>query len=155
MSDVVILGLDPGLSGAYAFYWPAQDLVAAEDTPTANGAVDAANLAAAIALMRPSAAMIEMVGAMPKQGLSSTFKFGVAYGVALGIVAAQQIPVHLVTPAKWKRHFALPADKEASRMRALRMWPAQAELFRRKKDHGRAEAALLARYFHEIHARAS
>ena len=83
---------------------------------------------------------------MPKQGVSSTFKFGKAYGVVIGVVAALKIPVHFVAPSVWKRHFGLSADKEEARARALQYWPERAELFARKKDHGRAEAALLARY---------
>jgi crossover junction endodeoxyribonuclease RuvC len=58
-------------------------------------------------------------------------------------------PLHLVTPAKWKRYFGLDADKEKSRALALRLWPSRSDLFTRKRDHGRAEAALLARYFAE------
>jgi crossover junction endodeoxyribonuclease RuvC len=83
---------------------------------------------------------------MPGQGVSSTFKFGVAYGVAQGVIASARIPVYFVSPGKWKRHFGLSADKEEARKRALHRWPGRAELFSRKKDHGRAEAALLALY---------
>ena len=66
-----------------------------------------------------------------------------------GVIAASGVPLHLVSPAKWKRHFGLDADKEKARALALRLWPTRADLFGRKKDHGRAEAALLARYFAE------
>jgi crossover junction endodeoxyribonuclease RuvC len=55
-----------------------------------------------------------------------------------------------VSPAVWKKHFKLPADKEASRALALPLFPATAEHFARKKDHGRAEAALIARYGSEV-----
>jgi hypothetical protein len=145
----VILGLDPGVTGAYAFYWVDEDRLHADDIPVANKNVNAPSLAKAIAAARPTVAIIELVSAMPKQGVSSTFKFGVAYGIAQGIIAAQNIPIHFVTPAKWKKHFNLSADKEISRARALRLWPCYSELFQRKKDHGRAEAALLTRYFME------
>jgi crossover junction endodeoxyribonuclease RuvC len=63
-----------------------------------------------------------------------------------GVIAAAGIPLHLVSPAKWKRAYGLDADKEKSRALALRLWPARADLFGRKRDHGRAEAALIARY---------
>jgi crossover junction endodeoxyribonuclease RuvC len=63
-----------------------------------------------------------------------------------GVVAASGVPLHLVSPSKWKRLFGLDADKERSRALALRLWPARSDLFGPKKDHGRAEAALLARY---------
>ena len=96
--------------------------------------------------MGPSVAIVESVSAMPGQGVSSTFKFGAAYGTVRGVIAALEIPVHLVTPGKWKKHFRLSADKEQARALALRLFPASSQHFERKKDHGRAEAALIARY---------
>jgi crossover junction endodeoxyribonuclease RuvC len=96
--------------------------------------------------MSPDLAIVERVAAMPKQGVASTFKFGASYGALLGVIGALGIPSVLVTPTKWKKHFALDAEKERARALALRMWPARSELFSRKKDHGRAEAALLARF---------
>jgi crossover junction endodeoxyribonuclease RuvC len=66
--------------------------------------------------------------------------------VAIGVIGAAAIPLHLVTPAKWKGHLRLSSDKEQARALALRLFPACSEHFKRKKDHGRAEAALIARY---------
>lgn len=146
MAEICILGVDPGVSGAVAFYFPARpDLIAAEDVPVAGGEIDAATLAQRINQLAPSVAIIEQVGAMPKQGVSSTFKFGMAYGTVRGVVQALGIPMHLVTPTRWKKHFRLDADKEKARALALRLWP-ETRHFSRKKDHGRAEAALLARF---------
>jgi crossover junction endodeoxyribonuclease RuvC len=140
-----IAGFDPGKSGAFSFYFQAApEMIAAEDFPLVNGEIDAATLADRLRQMRPDFAIIERVGAMPGQGVSSTFSFGKSYGVLLGVVATLQIPSALVTPGTWKRHFKLSADKEEARALALRQWPGRAELFARKKDHGRAEAALLA-----------
>ncbi|MFO1126474.1 MAG: hypothetical protein U1E25_15110 [Methylocystis sp.] len=142
-----ILGVDPGLSGALAFYFSAHaELIACEDMPSVDGNIDAATLAARIRQMSPDFAIVERVAAMPKQGVASTFKFGASYGSIIGVIAALGIPYELVTPTRWKRHFRLGADKEEARALALRTWPARSELFERKKDHGRAEAALLARY---------
>lgn len=148
MSAPCIMGNDPGATtGGIAFYFPSHPhLIAAEDTPTVAGNVDAATLATRIEQMRPALAVIEMVGAMPGQGVASTFHFGKSYGTIIGVAAALKIPVHFVAPTKWKRHFGLSKDKELSRARALELWPARAELFAKKKHHGRAEAALLARY---------
>lgn len=148
MSDnPCILGIDPGVSGAIAFYFPDHPgAVAAEDVPTVDGEIDAATLARRIEQMRPDLAIVERVGAMPKQGVASTFKFGAAYGAVLGVIGALKVPSHLVAPTRWKKHFRLSSEKEEARALALRLWPARAELFERKKDHGRAEAALLARY---------
>jgi crossover junction endodeoxyribonuclease RuvC len=150
-ADRCILGIDPGISGAIAFYFPGiSSRVAAEDMPTAGGEVNAAGLADRIRKMRPDVAVIERVGAMPGQGVSSTFKFGASFGVACGVLAALEIPCHRVSPASWKKHFRLSSDKEASRALALRLFPATAEHFSRKKDDGRAEAALIARYGSEV-----
>lgn len=145
-SNICILGIDPGLSGALAFYFPVQQVVSAEDMPVVAGDVDAATLAARIIQMRPDVAIVESVGARPGQGVSSTFKFGCGFGIVRGVIAASGVPLHLVSPAKWKRGFGLNSDKEKSRALALQLWPARADLFARKMDHGRAEAALIARY---------
>jgi len=141
-----ILAVDPGLTGALAFYFPAQDAISAEDMPVVGGDVDAATLDACIAQMRPDVAIVEIAASRPGQGVASVFKFGCGYGKVLGVIAANGIPLHLVSPSKWKRHFGLDADKEKPRALALRLWPASSDLFGRRKDHGRAESALLARY---------
>jgi hypothetical protein len=143
-----ILGVDPGASGAIAWWFPDEPLiVTVQDVPTVNGQVDAVTLARRVEQMRPNLAVVEQVAAMPKQGVSSTFRFGTAYGLVLGTLAALKVPVQLVAPSKWKRHYGLGADKEQARALALRFWPGpEAELFARKRDHGRAEAALIARY---------
>lgn len=151
---VCILGIDPGVSGAIAFYYPSiPDKVAADDMPTAAGEVDAATLAARIKEMQPMLAIIERVASMPGQGVASTFKFGASYGIARGVVASLGVPHHLVAPTKWKRHYGLGADKELARAMALRLWPASTH-FSRKRDHNRAEAGLLARYGAEAIGRA-
>jgi crossover junction endodeoxyribonuclease RuvC len=149
--DRCILGVDPGISGAIAFYFPGvPSRVSAEDVPVAAGEINAAGLAERIRKMRPDVAVIERVAAMPGQGVSSTFKFGASFGVVCGVLAALEVPCHRVSPAVWKKNFKLPADKEAARALALRLFPATAEHFARKKDHGRAEAALIARYGSEV-----
>jgi hypothetical protein len=149
--DRCILGIDPGISGAIAFYFPGiPSRVCAEDVPVAGGEVSAAGLTDRIRKMRPDVAIIERVNAMPGQGVASTFKFGAAYGTVCGVLAALEIPCHRVSPAVWKKHFRLVADKEAARALALRLFPATAEHFARKIDHGRAEAALIARYGSEV-----
>lgn len=146
-----ILGVDPGISGAVAFYWPhAPDRVVAEDFPTVAGRIDAITLTGRIRQLRPELAILEAVGAMPGQGVSSTFKFGVAYGTALGILASLCIPVRFVSPTVWKKHWRLDRDKEKSRALAIQLFPTCAGHFARKKDHNRAEAALIARYGAEV-----
>jgi hypothetical protein len=141
-----ILGIDPGLRGGLAFYFPSvPDKVSAFDMPTAANDVDGATLTRLISQMDPAFAVLERVASMPGQGIASTFKFGMSCGIVRGVVQALGLPLHLVAPTKWKAHFGLSADKEQARALALRLWPASAH-FGRKRDHNRAEAALLARY---------
>jgi hypothetical protein len=89
---------------------------------------------------------IELVHAMPKQGVSSMFKFGVNYGQWQGVFAALNVPYVLVSPREWQRALVLPSaganPKERSLTTARRLFP-NAELGR-KKDHGRSDALLLA-----------
>jgi hypothetical protein len=138
-----ILGIDPGVHGGVAFLYSGH--VTADDIPVVGGEVDVDALVRRVREMRPRLAIIERAGAMPQQGVSSTFKYGVAYGALRTVVALCNIPYQLVTPAKWKNYFRLDADKEKSRALAIQLWPGGG-FFSRKKDHGRAEAALIARY---------
>ncbi len=150
MIEHCILGIDPGLSGACAFFFPSHpDRIGAEDMPIAGGEIDIPTLARRITQMRPTMALIEQVASMPKQGVVSTFKFGQSYGAAMGVVLALGIPLHRVTPGTWKKHFRLDADKEKARALAIRLWPTS-EHFQRRRDHNRAEAALIARYAAEV-----
>jgi crossover junction endodeoxyribonuclease RuvC len=146
MTAFCIMAIDPGISGAVAFYFPSEpSLITVEDMPVAAGEVDATTLAQRIQQMKPDVAFVEHVSSMPGQGVASTFKFGASFGMALGVIAALQIPMHLVRPQRWKKHLGLSSDKERSRALALRLWPSS-DAFARKKDDGRAEAALIARY---------
>lgn len=146
----IILGVDPGASGALAFFRtdrPAE--IEVYDTPLADKQVDAAELARIIRASGATEAIVERVSAMPKQGVSSTFKFGMSYGAVLAAVGVLGLPLRQETPGRWKKHFRLTADKEQARGLAIRTWPGSPD-FRRKKDHGRAEAALLARFAAEV-----
>ena len=141
-----ILGIDPGLKGALAFYAPeAPRFVTVDDMPVVKQEVDPAALKRRIAQIGPDVAIVERVAARPGQGVASMFNFGCGYGMVQGVIAALEIPIHPVTPGKWKRHFRLSADKEEARARAIQLWPS-CDRFGRKKDGGRAEAALIARY---------
>lgn len=141
-----IMGLDPGASGAVAFYYPnSPQLISAYDVPLVDKQINAAALYDLIRNYGPALAVVEIVHAMPKQGVSSSFNFGKSYGTALGVVGSLKIPTVHVSPTKWKKYFALSADKEEARFLAISKWPDSVH-FRRKKDNGRAEAALLALY---------
>lgn len=146
----IIMGIDPGVSGAVAFFFPMVHRLAVDDVPVAGGEINGYELARLVRMHRPTMAVIERVNAMSGQGVSSSFNFGRSYGDVRGVVSACDVPMHFVTPQKWKKHFGLSADKDESRLRAIRMFPNAAESFRLKKHDGRAEAALLALYGAEV-----
>lgn len=149
-----IIGIDPGASGAVAILQENGSLVQVFDMPTVQILVGGKNknrispemLAAEIRLYKVHAtkAYIEQVSAMPGQGVTSMFSFGESFGLARGVLAGLGIPCELVTPAKWKRDLRLSAGKDISRARAASLWPEQAQEFKRVKDDGKAEAALIA-----------
>ena len=143
-----ILGVDPGITGGIAFFYPSGEIVA-EDIPTVGGSVDVDTLVRRIREHAPRLAVVEKAQAMPRQGVVSTFRYGTAFGALCAVTALCEIPTYLVSPRKWKSHFGLDADKEKSRALAIRLWPGRG-LFERKKDHGRAEAALIARFGLEV-----
>jgi crossover junction endodeoxyribonuclease RuvC len=107
-----VLGVDQGICGGNAFYCSENpDEVVADDMPVAAGMVDAATFAARIIEMKIGAAFVERVGSMPRQGVSSTFRFGQASGIVIGVLVTLKIPIHLVAPTVWKKHFHLSSDK--------------------------------------------
>jgi crossover junction endodeoxyribonuclease RuvC len=146
----IVMGIDPGISGAVAFYFPMVNRIAVDDVPVAGGEINTHELARLMRIHQPSLAVIEKVSAMPGQGVTSMFNFGRSYGDVRGVIGALGVPLHLVTPQKWKRHFGLSSDKDESRLRAIRTFPAAAESFKLKKHDGRAEAALIALYGAEV-----
>jgi hypothetical protein len=141
-----ILGIDPGLKGGLGFYFPAVGRVAMEDLPVADGEINAPMLSRRVKDFMPAMVILEKVHSMPKQGVASTFKFGMSFGIIRGVVCALDIPLYLVPPQEWKKHYQLNADKEKSRAKAIQLFPKNADRMERKKDEGRAEAALLAKY---------
>jgi hypothetical protein len=150
-----ILGIDPGLTGALAFFFPDHpERVAVEDMPVVAGGIDAANLFERIVQLRPDAVFVERNFFMPDAARAAIATTMEGYGVIKGVIACLGIPLYIVSTAVWKKHHRLLQGKgteradrhEASRALALHLFPATASHFARKKDHGRAEAALIARY---------
>ena len=141
-----VLGVDPGaVSGAYALI--SQSVMnlmnpLVDDIPVVDRQVNAAEWSRIVACLKPDVAIVEQVGSMPGQGVSSTFKFGMGCGLIRGVLAGAGVPIISVTPAKWKKHFSLNSDAEKSRALAIRRFPTAS--LARKKDHGRAEALLIA-----------
>lgn len=147
----IIMGIDPGVSGAVAFYYPHPvGRVSVHDVPVAGGEISSPHLASLIKTHAPSLAVIERVHAMKGQGVTSCFNFGRSYGDVRGVIGALNIPLHYVSPNTWKKYFGLSSDKDLSRKLAIQRFPAVAEHFSRKKDDGRAEAALIALYGAEV-----
>jgi len=140
------LGIDPGMSGAVAWLDGMGNLLDACDMPVVNKQLNTVDLALLLGRIDDDTiAVVEQVHSMPGQGVSSTFKFGTAYGAVLGALGALQIRTEHVTPQMWKKHHTLIGkDKDAARAKAIDRWPSMAHLFARKKDCGRADAALIA-----------
>ena len=96
--------------------------------------------------------VIEQVSAMPGQGVTSMFNFGQSFGILKGICSAMQLPIYFVRPAKWKKYFNLiNSEKDASRTRAIEIFPYFSSNLSKKKDSNKADAILLASYFHETY----
>ena len=146
-----ILGIDPGLSGALALL-EVTGALEVVDIPTltigTKRHIDEYALARIIDdwSKRISEVWIEQVGTRPGEGAVGAFTFGKGYGVLRGICAANFLPMRDVTPAAWKRSLKITGDKDESRARASSHFPRHAGLWTRKKDDGRAEAALIALY---------
>lgn len=148
---VRVMGVDPGaVSGAYALLGehPAETHVG--DVPVVDRQVDAAEWSRIVRYCTPDVVVVERVGAMPKQGVSSMFRFGMGAGLIRGVVAGAGFSIVDAVPTVWKKHFKLDSDPERSRALAIRRFP-KLEGLARKKDHGRAEALLIACWYVETH----
>ena len=100
--------------------------------------------------LNKSAVVVEQVNAMPGQGVTSMFNFGQTFGAIKGICATLNLPIHFVRPSKWKKHFELiNSSKDASRTKAIEMYPTFADHLSKKKDVNKSDAILIARYFSE------
>jgi len=150
------MGIDPGAFGAVAILDKDSRELVVIDMPTLKvkrgprvvNQVDAHMLAEAV---RPHVtgnekALLEKTWAMPGQGVSSTYAFGRAAGIVEGVLAGLSVPFQLIPPATWTKSMRTFGGKDGSRQRAQELFPDYAHLFARKKDDGRAEAALLACY---------
>ncbi len=145
-----ILGIDPGLTGALALYrggqWILLDMPIAGDSK--HHEINGAEICRWLREYTPDHAFIEYAAARPGQGVTSMFRFGCAYGALKMALAACGVPYTTITSARWKPAVGVPkgADKEASRRRALQLFPDQAEHLARKRDHGIADAMLIAHF---------
>lgn len=148
------IGIDPGLSGAIAII--SDDSLKVFDMPTmtvdrngkAKRQVSANELADWLSLYdgNDCHVYVERVSAMAGQGVTSVFSFGRSFGMIEGILAALKMPVTFVAPATWVKGVGRGPGKDASRARAMELFPMQQEFFKRVKDDGRADAALIAHW---------
>jgi crossover junction endodeoxyribonuclease RuvC len=149
--DAVVLGIDPGGHGAISGHNESGGLLWVVDMPStreANGrtATNAPLLASILARTHARVAFCEFVGARPTDARVAAFAFGRARGVIEGVCGALSIPIVFIAPPVWKRMADIPPgadNKDLARSRAIAKWPGHAELFRRKCDVDRAEAALI------------
>lgn len=150
----MICSIDPGLNGALAWLTPDGFLIEVADMPTVQVKVgkklraraDADALAEMFGRRDVSHCFLEEVGVRPGEGAVGAFAFGRGFGAIEGALAVCRIPTTLVRPQTWKAALNLPADKNAARARAALIWPGAAPQFKRVKDDGRAEAALIGLY---------
>lgn len=145
---MIFAAIDPGsVSAAIAVFHDSTPMFV-DDLRTVNGMIDSASFASALRDMKVERVVVESVHSMPKQGLSSTFKFGMGTGIIHGVAGALRLPLTLVTPTQWKKFHALSSDKEDARELAIRKWPQLNSYLDRKKDSDRAEALLMGDWYY-------
>ena len=156
-----IIGIDPGLSGAIAvleqnkvlniFDMPVM-LEGKKNKRQLNSAFLVNLIKENIGQSKEIAVVVEQVNAMPGQGVTSMFNFGQSFGILKGICSAMQLPMYFVRPAKWKKHYNLiNSDKDASRTRAIEIFPYFSSHLSKKKDSNKADAILIANFYYETY----
>lgn len=151
MTDIII-GIDPGaVSGAYSVLTRDGKFCLCNDFPVKDKMIDGKQLADdldnIIKATGEANAILEHVNAMPGQGVCSSFNFGQGFGIIKGVLDAFEVPYDLVRPAKWKKALQLDRDKEASLNLARKLYPAAQPFLKRKRDHNRSEAILIAHWW--------
>tara|TARA_B100000780_G_scaffold235587_1_gene176243 strand:- start:70 stop:561 length:492 start_codon:yes stop_codon:yes gene_type:complete len=154
-----IIGIDPGLSGAIAILEDSRieeifDMPVMPDGKKNKRQLNSALLVKlikdSIKNLEDTVMVVEQVNAMPGQGVTSMFNFGQTFGAIKGICAALGLPIFFVRPAKWKKHFELiNSSKDASRTKAIEMYPSISQQLSKKKDVNKSDAILIARYYSE------
>ena len=160
---MLIIGIDPGVSGSICFLKDGKILDVIEMPVMNEGKknkkqVNGAQIYNEISKKINSnpetntRVVIEHVTAMPGQGVTSMFNFGQSFGVLKGICSAMRLPMFFVRPAKWKRYYNLiNSEKDASRTRAIEIFPYFSSQLSKKKDSNKADAILIASFYYETH----
>ena len=157
----MIIGIDPGISGSICFFEDGKILDVIE-MPTmtegkknkrqVNGSQIYNEILNKIKNLdkKDIKVIIEQVSAMPGQGVTSMFNFGQSFGILKGICSAMQLSMYFVRPAKWKKYFGLiNSEKDASRTKAIEIFPYFSSNLSKKKDSNKADAILIASYYYE------
>ena len=160
---MLIIGIDPGISGSICFFENGK-IIEVIDMPTMTDGkknkrqVNGAQIYNEISKrVRPIdkqnvRVIIEQVSAMPGQGVTSMFNFGQSFGILKGICSAMQLSMYFVRPAKWKKYFNLiNSKKDASRTRAIEIFPYFSPQLAKKKDSNKADAILIASFYYETY----
>jgi crossover junction endodeoxyribonuclease RuvC len=160
---MLIIGIDPGISGSICFLQDGK-IVDVVEMPTmtegkknkkqVNGSQIVNEILEKIKELdkREIKVVIEQVSAMPGQGVTSMFNFGQSFGILKGICSSMQLPMYFVRPAKWKKYFNLiNSEKDASRTRAIEIFPYFSKQLSRKKDSNKADAILIASFYYETY----
>ena len=158
-----IIGIDPGISGSICFFEDGK-IIDVIEMPTmtegkknkkqVNGSQIYNEFLTRIGLIKKNEVrvVIEHVSAMPGQGVTSMFNFGQSFGILKGICSAMQLPMYFVRPAKWKKYFSLiNSEKDASRTRAIEIFPYFSSQLSKKKDANKADAILIASFYYETY----
>ena len=160
---MLIIGIDPGITGSICFFEDGKIIDVVEMPNMAEGKknkkqVNGAQIYYEISLRikylkkEEIKVVIEQVSAMPGQGVTSMFNFGQSFGILKGICSAMQLPMYFVRPAKWKKYFSLiNSEKDASRTKAIEVFPYFSSQLSRKKDSNKADAILIASFFYETY----
>jgi len=160
---MLIIGIDPGISGSICFFEDGKILDVLEMPTMTDGKKNKKQVNGAQIYNEISTkirgiekqnlkVIIEQVSAMPGQGVTSMFNFGQSFGILKGICSAMQLPMYFVRPAKWKKYFGLiKSEKDASRTKAIEMFPYFSGHLSRKKDSNKADAILIASFYYETY----
>ena len=160
---MLIIGIDPGISGSICFLEDGKILDVIEMPTMTEGKknkrqVNGAQIYNEISEIvnkierKNVRVVIEQVSAMPGQGVTSMFNFGQSFGILKGICSAMQLPMFFVRPAKWKKYFNLiNSEKDASRTRAIEIFPYFSSQLSKKKDSNKADAILIASFYYETY----
>ena len=160
---MLVIGIDPGISGSICFFQDGRIIDVVEMPTMIEGKknkkqVNGSQIFNEISYRtkkidkKDIKVVIEQVSAMPGQGVTSMFNFGQSFGILKGICSAMQLPMYFVRPAKWKKYFNLiNSEKDASRTRAIEVFPYFSSQLSRKKDSNKADAILLASFYYETY----